>query len=162
MKKMTNNGLLLCKIQADLFANYASFSNCSPYFFIRRFMFSDLAKRFDNTTVLLDSSSNKTFIDEIDQQFGKTTFGSGKSIDSEIMYWIGYVYRYWAYIHEIPSNELFIKVQPKILESRYKLYHSMDVEYLIQRIIEEEHIVLMTNKQLLDLLEKFEDAHSDK
>jgi len=155
MKKMTNNGLLLCKIQADLFANYSSFTHCSPYFFIRRFLFSDLAKRFDDTTVLLDSSSNKTFIDEIDAQFGKTSFGGSKSISKEIMYWIGYVYRYWAYTYEIPSNELFLKVQPKVLVSRYELYHSMDVDYLIERIIEEEHIDLMTSKQLLDLLEDF-------
>lgn len=160
MRKMTNNGLLLCKIQADLFANYASFTHCSPYVFIRRFLFSDLAKRFDDTTVLLDSSSNQTFIDEIDEQFGKTTFGGGKSINREVMYWIGYVYRYWAYTYEIPSSELFGKVQPKILEKRYELYHSMDVEYLIERIIEEEHIDLMTTKQLLDLLEEFKSRHS--
>ena len=36
----------------------------------------------------------------------------------------------------------------------------MDVEYLIERIIEEEHIDLMTTKQLLDLLEEFKSRHS--
>ena len=154
MKKMTNNGLLLCKIQADLFANYHSFCNCSSYFFVRRFMFSDLAKRFDDTTILLDSSSNETFINEIDNQFGKTTFGSVKTIDKEKMYWLGYVYRYWAFIHEIPSNMLFQIVQPRLILDRYDLYHSMDIEYVIERIIEEENISLIVPKDLIEIIEE--------
>jgi len=156
MKKMTNNGILLCKIQADLFANYRSFSNCSPYFFIRRFMNSDLAKRFDDSTVLADISSNKTFIDEIDEQYGKTSFGkNNNSISNEMMYWVGYVYRYWSYTYEISSKALIMHVNPNILFNRYELYHSMDVSYLIDRICEEEDIMIPPNKTIEEILRDF-------
>lgn len=147
-RKMTYNGLILCRIQADLFANYYDFSPCSPYIFIRRFSYSFLAKSFDDTTILLDASSNQTFIDEIDRQFGKTTFGASKQIDKDAMYWVGYVYRYISYIYKISSDELFIKVKPNILLSRFRLYHSMDIEYAIERIIEEEGIDLTTHKEI--------------
>lgn len=155
MKKMTNNGLLLCKIQADLFANYSSFTSCSSYVFIRRFMHSNLAKRFDDTTVLLDASNNETFINELIEQYGKTTFGKSNQIDKEVMYWVGYVYRYWSYAYEVPSSTLFMHVQPKLLIDRYKLYHSMDVEYLIERISEEEKIMIAPNKTIAELLDEY-------
>lgn len=160
MRKMTNNGLLLCKIQADLFQNYFSFTQCSPYIFIRRFMFSDLATRFDDTTVLMDISSNETLINEINEQYGETGFGSSNKIDEEIMYWVGYVYRYWSYTYEIPSSQLFMHVQPNLLINRYKLYHSMDTEYLIKRICEEEKITLPPNKTILELLEEMNSKNS--
>lgn len=154
MKQMDYNGITLCKIQASLFENYSSFSSCSPYVFIRRFMNSELAKRFDNTTILLESSSNKTFIDEINEQYGSTSFGKD-NIDKEIMYWVGYVYRYWSYIYDVPSYILFRHVQPKMLIDRYYIFHSMDVKYAIDRICEEEEIYIAPNKTITELIDEY-------
>lgn len=159
MRKMTYSGIILCKMQASLFANYKSFSNCSPYVFIRRFMNSDLAKRFDDTTVLLESSCNETLILEVDEQYGRTAFGKNVSLDKDLLYWVGYVYRYWSYIYEVPSATLFQHVQPKILIDRYPLYHSMDVEYVVERICEEEEIYIPPNKSLDDILDEFIKFH---
>ena len=134
---MDKNGLILCKMQGELFENYSEFSSCSPYVFIRRFMYSKLAQRFDNKLILLDCSSVQTMVEEIDEQYGPTRFGHKVIYSKEIMYWVGYVYRYWAYIYEVPSSSLYAHVIPSILYDRYEMYHTMDVEYAIKRIIEE-------------------------
>ena len=155
MRKMSPNGLLLCRIQAELFSHYGEFLPCSPLIFVRRFMFSSLAKRFDDMTVLLEVSTNKTFIDEINEEYGQTSFGKFKDEDKERMYWVGYVYRYWAYTYEISSHDLFLKVPVRFIYDRYDLYHSMDVEYVIQRIMEEEHIYFDIKKTLEELLSKY-------
>lgn len=155
MRKMTNNGLLLCRIQGDLFKNYDAFSKCSPLVFIRRFMNSDLAMRFDDMSVLGEISSNETFVDELNEQYGKTSFGNPLSIDKDVLYWVGYVYRYWSYIYEVPSKQLIMHVWPKMLINRYNLYHSMDIEYLIERICEEEDIQIHPNKTIEEMLEEF-------
>ena len=153
MKKRNYNTDILCRMQANLFANYDSFVNCSPSIFIRRFMNSDLAKRFDDYTVLLDISSNETFIQELNEQYGEIHFGKPEPNLKEAMYWVGYLYRYWSFVYEIPSKKLIIHVHPKMLLDRYYLYHSMDLDYAIQRICEEENILLHPNKTIEEILE---------
>ena len=152
---MDNNGILLCKIQADLFSHCDDFCSYSSYVFIRRFMNSDLANRFDDMTVLLEISSNETFIDEINSQYGASTFGKKKKTDKEMMYWLGYVYRYWSYVYEIPSYLLFKHVQPHLILDRYALYHSMGIDYFINRLIEEEEIYLPPHKTVDQILDEY-------
>lgn len=155
MKKLTNNDLLLCRIQAELFANCGLFCNYSSLVFVRRFMYSNLAKRFDDTTILLEVSTFKSMIEEIDEEYRKTTFGKYKNEDKEKMYWLGYVYRYWAIAYELPSNVLYQEVNPKLILDRYYLYHSMDINYVIERIVEEEKIFIRPNKTLLEIIEEY-------
>lgn len=145
---------MLCRIQADLFQNYRDYSPCSPYFFIRRFMNSRLAERFDDLTILVEASSNETFVDEIDEQYGKTTFGNPDSVSREVMYWVGYVYRYWTYIEDSPSAFIFQYVSPRMLIDRYPLYHTMDIEYAINRICEEEKISIPPKKTLEEIIDE--------
>ena len=154
MKKRDYNTDVLCRMQANLFANYDSFVNCSPSVFIRRFMNSDLATRFDDYTVLLDISSNETFIQELNEQYGETTFGKTEPKLKEAMFWVGYLYRYWCFVYEIPSKKLIRYVNPKMLLDRYYVYHSMDLDYAIERICEEEKIFLKPNKTIEELLEE--------
>ena len=154
MKKSDYNCVTLCRIQASLFYEYDSFTRCSPSVFIRRFMNSKLAKRFDDYTVLLDNSTNQSFVEELDEQYGPTSFGK-ISEDKEPMYWVGYVYRYWCYVYEIPSKVLINFVQPKMLLDRYHLYHSMDIDYAIERICEEESLHIAPQKSIDEVLNEY-------
>lgn len=142
----------LCAIQANLFENFSKYSNCSPYVFIRRFMNSELATRFDNYYILGESSSNKTFMNELKEEYGDSNFGDPKSVHPEVLYWVGYIYRYWSIKYEIPSYQLYKYVQPRVLIERYYIFHSMDVDYAIERIIEEENITFPKRKTAIDLI----------
>ena len=154
MKKINDiNRTMLCNLQANLFEHYRKYCDCSPSVFVRRFMLSDLAKRFDDKTVLLEISSEKTFVDEINAQYGITHRGQNETVSTEALFWTGYVYRYWSYVYGVPSKLLVQYVSPKALFNRYYVYHSMDLDYAIERICEEEKICLAPNKTIEEILE---------
>ena len=52
MKKIDNDGLLLCEMQAKAFELSGIEQNTSSAVFIRRFMNSNVAEQLDNTAVL--------------------------------------------------------------------------------------------------------------
>ena len=165
MRKMDYNGIVLCKFQANLFKNFMKYASCSPSVFIRRFMNSMVAKRFDDLEVLRENISFVSVFNELDQQYGLTAFGDPNKVDPEILYWTGYLYRYWSYTREISSSLLYQKLKPEELFKRYYLYHSMDMDYVIERIIEEKELSFpeVNEKRTLEqILADFVEYYKDK
>ena len=153
MKKAGFNCKNLCKMQANLFLHYYKYSSCSPLVFARRFMTSKVAERFDTTEILLESSTEKNLVEEIDAQYCRTSHGKVEE-NLEAMYWIGYIYRYWCYVYEVKSKVLIQALPPSELYKRYYVYHSMDLDYAIERIAEEENICLAPKKTVEKILEE--------
>lgn len=160
MRKAGLNCIMLCKMQGNLFAHYYKYCDCSPLVFVRRFMTSKLAERFDDLTVLLEVSSEKTFVDEINAQYGITHHGKKTDKDEEVLFWTGYIYRYWCYVYEISSKKLVQHLNPGKLFRRYYLYHSMDLQYAIERIAEEEKIYLPPRKSIEEILDELIKSNS--
>lgn len=57
------------------------------------------------------------------------------------MYWTGYIYRYWSYIANKSSKQLYKLVKPDELCKLYYPYQSLDPEAVIERIIDANGIV---------------------
>ena len=53
MKKIDEEGLKLCALQAEVFANSLTVAQCSSPVFIRRFMYSEVVTRMDRSGFLL-------------------------------------------------------------------------------------------------------------
>jgi len=140
MRKMDSYGLKLCKFQAELFEQSKEKAECSSKIFIRRFMLSDLAKRMDKEGFLFDAITVPDALQEIEMQFGVSAYGQVK-FGKEELYWIGYIYRYWAYISGMGSKQLYKIVKPEELRKLYFPYHSLDSEQAIERIKESKEIV---------------------
>ena len=135
MKNMDGYGLKICTFQAELFEKSIDRLECSSKIFIRRFMYSDLAARIDSKGFFYESTGITDAFDEIDRQYGKSAYGQLK-YGTEEMYWIGYMYRYWAYTYEKSSKQLFKLIKPEELRSLYSPYHSLDPSQAIERILE--------------------------
>ena len=86
----------MCDLQAKAFELSLSAQNTSSEIFIRRFMNSTIARDMDNLAVLETNIQAKDILDRIDEEYGKSNYGSVKYSPNEI-YWIGYLYRYFAY-----------------------------------------------------------------
>ena len=155
MRDSNYNCQVLEKMQGELFSNYMRYEICSPLIFIRRFMYSDLAKRFDNQTVLLESSSIQLMVDEINAQYGVTNYGKVESINTEALFWVGSLLRHWCFTYEIRSKLLVAMIDIKKIINRYPLYHSMDFDYAIKRIIEEDKIRI-DRKDILEIIKEIE------
>ncbi len=139
MRKMDNYGLKLCKFQATLFQKSIEEAECSSKIFIRRFMLSDLAKRMDKEGFLFDAIDITDALHEIEIEFGPSDYGKVK-FGGEELYWSGYIYRYWAYIAQKSSKQIYKIVKPEELRKMYFPYHSLDPEQVIERIIETKGI----------------------
>lgn len=135
MKKIDETGLKLCKIQADVFSASVSKASCSSLIFMRRFMNSQVAQRMDVGGFLFEACDIHSIIQEIETEFGESSYGKEKYSESEL-YWIGYIYRYWAYTHEKTSKQIYKMIKPKELRNLYYPYHSLDPAQAIERILE--------------------------
>lgn len=135
MKKIDKDGLLLCDLQAKTFELSLSLQKSSSEIFIRRFMNSDMAKKMDNLAVLQTNIQPRDALDLIDEEYGKSNYGSVKYTPNE-MYWIGYIYRYYSYTYRKSSVQAYKTVKPKELRGLFLPYHTMDPAQAIDRILE--------------------------
>ncbi len=135
MKKIDNDGLLLCEMQAKAFELSCETHNTSSEIFIRRFMNSETAKQLDNMTVLQSNMQAADLLALIDEEYGRSDYGSVKYSPNEL-YWIGYIYRYFAYTYDKSSKQVYKTVKPKELRGLFLPYHTMDPAQAIDRILE--------------------------
>ena len=135
MKKIDKDGLLLCELQANTFELSVSESETSSEIFIRRFMNSGIAKKFDSTAILETNIQPKDVLDRIKEEYGESKYGTVRYSKAEI-YWIGYIYRYFAYTFSWTSVKIYKTVKPKELRGLYYPYHSLDPAQAIERILE--------------------------
>ncbi|MDO4452687.1 MAG: antitoxin [Lachnospiraceae bacterium] len=135
MRKIDEIGLKLCKMQAEVFSASVKETNCSSLIFMRRFMNSGVAQRMDLGGFLFEACDLNQIIQEIETEFGESSYGKEKYFESEL-YWIGYVYRYWSYTYQKTSKQVYKIIKPKELRSLYYPYHSLDPAQAIERILE--------------------------
>ena len=135
MKKIDNDGLVLCEIQAKAFELSCDEQNTSSEIFIRRFMNSEVAKRLDNMTLLQSNIQAADLLVLIDEEYGRSDYGSVKYSPNEL-YWIGYIYRYFAYTYDKTSKQVYKTVKPKELRGLFLPYHTMDPAQAIDRSLE--------------------------
>ena len=140
MKKIDNDGLLLCEMQAKAFELSGIEQSTSSAVFIRRFMNSDVAKQLDNMAVLRSNMQAADILTLIDEEYGKSEYGSVKYSLNEL-YWIGYIYRYYAYTYDKTSKQVYKIVKPKELRDLFLPYHTMDPAQAIDRILEAKGLV---------------------
>ena len=147
MKKMNKDGLLLCELQATAFENSADKIDSSSEIFIRRFMNSKIAKRLDNESILESNIQANDILQMVNEEYGVSNYGSIKYTHNEL-YWIGYVYRYFAITYELTSVQVYRIVKPKELRSLFLPYHTMDPSQAIERILEAKGLLLNENMEL--------------
>ncbi len=157
MRKIDETGLKLCKIQADVFAASVAETKCSSLIFIRRFMNSNVARRMDMEGFLFEACDTNQIFEEINMEFGDSSYGKEKYGQSEL-YWIGYIYRYWSYIHKKTSKQIYRIIKPKELCDLYYPYHSLDPAQAIERILEakgvEEDLTARGVKIMRDIMKR--------
>ena len=135
MRKISKDGVILCTLQAETFEKSVEKMDTSSEIFIRRFMKSEIAKRFDNESILESNIQANDILELIDEEYGISNYGSVKYTRNE-MFWIGYIYRYFAFTYNMTSAQIYKIVKPKELRDLFLPYHTMDPAQAIERILE--------------------------
>ena len=147
MRKISKDGLLLCKLQAETFENSIDKMDTSSEIFIRRFMKSEIAKRLDDESILETNIQANDILELINEEYGISNYGSVKYTRNEI-YWIGYIYRYFASTYEMSSTQVYKIVKPKELRGLFLPYHTMDPAQAIERILEAKNMIVDEEAEL--------------
>ena len=135
MREMDEIGIALCRMQANLFEESLEYVKTSSPIFMRRFMNSDVARRMDNTGFLFEDECNILVFEEINEEYGESSYGSNK-YNKEALHWIGYIYRYWAYVYEVSSKQVYRVIKPSELKELFVSYCTLDPKEAIDRILE--------------------------
>lgn len=155
MRKFDHNGLLLAEYQGKLFEKSVEL-NCSTGIFVRRFIHSDLLKKLDANNPVLVSLEVNEGIKSITEQFGETDYGKDK-YSAEVMFWMGYMYRYIAYTREVSSKFVMDLWDYKKMNSLYYSFHTQDTEWCVRSMLEMINFtedIFDNNYRLKELIEK--------
>ena len=139
MREIDTTGIGMCKIQAELFVTAASLCRSSSAIFIRRFMNSSVAKRMDKNDILSEANDVRTMIEEVEDEYGRSEYGTSHYSDEEL-YWIGYIYRYWAYTRGTSSRIIYKTANSSEMRKLFYPYHSLDPQVAIDRILEAKQL----------------------
>ena len=141
MRELNRDANIMIRMQARLFEESVDKIETSSEVFVRRFMNSNVAKEFDSVAILDDTKSNKAIFEDIEEQYGKSNYGSVK-YNKDIMYWCGYLYRYFCYTYDISSKQAYVLLPLKYVSSTYDAYHTLDTSLAIDRLLEAKGIDL--------------------
>ena len=123
--------LQLCDIQGRLFElsdNYASED------FIRTFMTSDTAEHLDSHYNKLQWMGEEYLLEELENEHALKT--TGEKYDREILYWTGYIYRYWACSRGVKSRKIYRIAPARTMKRNYAAFHTLDPELAIDDLIQ--------------------------
>ena len=161
MRKMDQDGLLLCDLQGNAFELSIQLTSTSSEIFMRRFMNSKVVKMIDNGSILQMNIQPKEIIELVEEEYKKSNYGSVKYTKNE-MYWIGYLYRYFSYTYELPSTRVYKIVKPKELRGLFLPYHTLSPEQAIERILEAKGMIFNSEDEIdrqFEIYKRIRDNH---
>ena len=123
--------LKLCDIQGRLFELSAD-SNYGSANFVKTFMTSEVAKALDSTYNRMQWAGEEYLLEElVDISEDKITEG-GEVYSKDILYWIGYLYRYWHYYTKEDSSKIYKQAPVGTMKRNYLMFHTMAPELAIE------------------------------
>ena len=127
--------LKLCDIQGRLFELSAD-KNYSSESFIKFFMKSDIAKSLDSSFNHMQWAGEEYLLAEISDSAGDELLEDGQIFSKDVLYWIGYIYRYWHYHTGEESAKIYKQAPVKTMARNYLMFHTMDPTMAIENLKE--------------------------
>jgi hypothetical protein len=127
--------LKLCDIQGRLFELSARQGYNSEKF-VSGFMTSDIAKSLDSPYNRMQWAGEEYLLEELLAQAEDEIPKDNKVLSQEMLYWMGYLYRYWHFYKGEPSKKIYRQANLKTMQRNYLMFHTMDPELAIDDLIE--------------------------
>ena len=125
--------LKLCDIQGCLFELSVGEGMDSENF-IQVFMNSAVAEGLDSTYNRMQWAGEEYLLEELD---ATCDIARTENIYArDVMYWIGYQYRYWSILRKISSKKIVKQAPAKTMNRNYLLFHTMDPEMAVEDLEE--------------------------
>ena len=126
--------LKLCDIQGRLFELSAKKGIPSDTF-IKTFMTSGTARALDSSYNRMQWMGEEYLLEEVCDDIGTASSGHGEVFAKDMLYWIGYIYRYWHYYSGESSARILRRAPVKTMKRNYMIFHTMDPVLAIEDLI---------------------------
>ena len=91
--------LKLCDIQGRLF-ELSAVKKMPSAAFIKAFMTSETAKELDSRYNRMQWMGEEYLLEEVLSSAKDSLSAEGETYQKDVLYWIGYIYRYWHYYRQ--------------------------------------------------------------
>ena len=132
---MNEIALKLCDIQGRLFELSAD-HNYGSMEFIKLFMNSETAKALDSEYNRMQWAGEEYLLEEVAACAGETLTSKGEIFSADVLYWIGYIYRYWHYYTGEDSAKIYKQAPALTMKRNYMIFHTMDPVLAIEDLKE--------------------------
>ena len=127
--------LKLCDIQGRLFELSGEKAiPSSP--FIRAFMTSEVAKELDSRYNRAQWMGEEYLLEDLKSLAGDSLSGSGEVFSKDVLYWTGYVYRFWHLHTGEDSASILRQASPDRMKRNYPMFHTMDPSLAVEKLKE--------------------------
>lgn len=127
--------LKLCDIQGRLFELSAE-KKIPSAAFIKAFMTSETAKALDSHYNRMQWMGEEYLLEEVLSSAGNALSGAGEVYQKDVLYWIGYIYRYWHYYTGESSAKILRQASAATMKRNYLMFHTMDSVVAIEDLKE--------------------------
>jgi len=126
--------LKMCDIQGRLFElSRKACYDSGP--FISAFMRSKLAKSLDSVYNRMQWSGEEYLLEELESEVPNLPV-TGAMYEKEMLFWIGYLYRYWHYLTGESSKEIYRQANENTMKRNYMMFHTLEPEIAVQDLKE--------------------------
>lgn len=130
---MDRLALQLCDIQGRLFELSGS-KGYDSVPFIKVFMQSQTARALDSVYNRMQWVGEEYLLEEVTDEMELPV--GGEILPREVLYWMGYLYRYWHYDTGEDSAHIYRQAPARTMQRNYLMFHTMDPEVAIENLKE--------------------------
>ena len=127
--------LKLCDIQGRLFELSVE-KKIPSAAFIKVFMTSDTAKALDSRYNRMQWMGEEYLLEEVLSSAKDSLSAEGEIYQKDVLYWIGYIYRYWHYYTGESSAKILRQAPAATMKRNYLMFHTMDPVVAIEDLKE--------------------------
>lgn len=128
---MNEMQLKLCDIQGRLF-ELSTEKGIGSSNFIKIFMNSETAKSLDSTYNRMQWAGEEYLLEEVLDGAKDNVNIEIEVYSKDMIYWIGYLYRYWHYYTGESSKAIYKQAPVETMKRNYLMFHAMAPEVAIE------------------------------
>ena len=125
--------LKLCDIQGRLF-ELSGARGYDSAIFMKAFMTSEVAKGLDSKFNRLQWAGEEYLLAELAETAGLTK--DGNVYDKEVLYWSGYLYRFWHFTTDESSKAIYKQAPAETMRRNWLMFHTLAPEVAIEDLKE--------------------------
>ena len=127
--------LKLCDIQGRLFELFTG-TEYDAESLVKAFMNGEIAKNLDSEYNRMQWAGEEYLLEELIATCKDKLSPKKDGISKDVMFWMGYVYRYWHFYTGEESAKIYKQAPFETMNINYLMFHTMDVEMAIDDLKE--------------------------